>query len=310
MSLRYKQMTFMMLCLGLAASPAPAQVDASRCGGQGQAPCAVCTQAPSRLIQADAAAQCQGQPVAACDVGLVPNPERTQCGPLPQRQQRLERRSNPITVGEVVSPNPTLWVRPSDTETEFIVATSPPDDSWFYFTQFCSLMTLHWLREIADHQNLQQSFGFSQLPEPEQLDMAATLIQFTGEAEQIERAKKELGVNDVEKNASRFISAIELHQYPPGTLIWAGNDIHVVGLHVGQNGFELYDSNTGITTAHTTDQIAPEVIARGLNVFVVRQPTSGDGAGPIPGPSSPPPPKPSSPVPDPGSCDGWNGQDC
>jgi hypothetical protein len=314
MNLRRNRLILVGVWLGLAALPARAQVDAARCGGQGQVPCTVCAEAPSLPIADGAASRCERQAVRACDLGLISNPEKTRCEPIPP-QGRLVRRFGSDILGNIVTPNPTLWMRPSSSSFEYLVATEQPEDEaeWFSATQFCSLLTLHWLQEIRDSQNVRPSLAFGDLQEAEQLSMVQTLIDFTRADSanvQTERAVSQLqgfSMTDPQKKgeaARQVIDAIRLNQYPPGTLIWAGNDDHVVGFHVRQGGFDLYDSNLGTTTAHATERIRAEVDKRQLNVFVVRLP-----AGSQPGPSTPSP-KPSPPVPDPGGCGGWMGLNC
>ncbi|ADO69273.1 hypothetical protein [Stigmatella aurantiaca] len=268
-----------MLVVNLLAFTAWGGMDGSQCGGKGQAPCTVCGDAPSFIIAAEAAAQCKEPAEPMCEPGLVPNKEGNRCDEVPPPGGGLVRRGSDsnISVGKISTSNPTLWINIA-TFAAYIISTSHPggNDPWIPVNQFCSVLTLEWLRARNQGQP-PQPYGLSRFSAQEQIGMAQMLINYNSLNDQTTTAANVLGGTVVDRET--VINTLELNGYPEGTQIWAGNDVHVVGFYVRQGGIELYDSNTGDTTSFPTNRFRQEVEQRGLNSFVVREGVGGKKCG-------------------------------
>jgi len=163
-----------------------------------------------------------------------------------------------IEIGNVTSSNPTLWFSNVDNKERYMIASASPGSGWQSVTQFCSVLTVMWLHHPKG------SLSFNGATKKDQIKMARLLIKNWKPADQVTFAAKELGGASVDKATLQQ----EISKYGAKTKIWFGNNSHVLGAVVQNDGTILmYDSNNGGTSSLTTDQFIAN--AQRANVFVV-----------------------------------------
>ncbi|HEX7843370.1 MAG TPA: DUF4157 domain-containing protein [Kofleriaceae bacterium] len=194
-------------------------------------------------------------------------------GPV-QRAKDESNIKSEITVGNITSSNPALWVK-LDTpngKPEFKIATNTPDGFTTSVNQFCSILSVEWLKGGGKA----SPYGIENFTDPKKILMAQTLIGYKSMDDQIEYAKTQLnGKLQLLKNVE---DGVQNHKYAVDTKIWAGNDRHVVAIYIMSNDYyKLYDSNDGSTKELSRIGFGAKMGGLGCNSFVVAGLESKDG---------------------------------
>ncbi|WP_437623916.1 hypothetical protein [Sorangium sp. So ce1151] len=151
---------------------------------------------------------------------------------------------NRIKVGTITSPNPTLWINLltlGQDATDYTIATASPGRDWMAVNQFCSILSTRWLTGGPP-----PPYGITNFTDEQKIEMAKTLIGFASMDDQVHFAAHELDGD--QRSLEETANGVE-NGYPVGTQIWAGNDFHVVAVRLTNAAdYDLYDSNTGLTT--------------------------------------------------------------
>lgn len=186
--------------------------------------------------------------------------------------------ANNITIGTICTPNPGLYVN-MDTlgisPVEYLIQTPAPGFNWLYVNQFCSLLTTYWLNDP----NSPNVYGIQNLIDPVKVSSAQQLINLLSLDEQVAEAKNTIANATVVTSAAFNMAVVD---YPVGTKIWAGNNVHVVGFLItvagaagtGANGtYTAYDSNSGVAQLGLPlSGLAQLVTMMSYSSFVVGQP--------------------------------------
>jgi hypothetical protein len=176
--------------------------------------------------------------------------------------------ANTIKVGKISSTNPSLWLDLATLEPDsgqYEIATTSPAGNWLSVNQFCALLSIQWL--LSDRSA--SPYGIGNFSDPEKIAMARQLIGFSSLDDQVEKAETQLG--GTRRSLSVTASGVE-GTYPVGTQIWAGNDFHVLGIYlISPTEYQLYDSNTGLTTKQLRSTFRNTMELLRNTAFVVKE---------------------------------------
>ena len=199
-------------------------------------------------------------PVALC-LGLLglalvaPESRATHAGPT-------------VLVGAISTTNPHLFANLNKFGEEFQIATNQPAGDWTPVNQFCSLLSIKWLLAGAPA----GPYGISKFSKDQQIAMAKTLIAYNeGDGMLAQEAYAVAQLTGVKKTLSEATAGVkDATKYKAGTLIWAGNQAHVIAVHIKDDThFVLYDSNNGTTTTHARADFGTQMSHRHCTAFVV-----------------------------------------
>jgi hypothetical protein len=176
--------------------------------------------------------------------------------------------ANVITIGTISSTNPALWVELNTLEKDsvrYLIETSSPGDGWLFINQFCALLSIRWLHSDRSA----PSYGINNFSDPKKIEMAEQLIGFSSLDDQVRKAKEELG--GTSESLTETARGVE-GDYPVGTHIWAGSNFHVLGIYlVSSTDYQLYDSNTGLTTRQPRATFGKKMQSLHNTAFVVKK---------------------------------------
>jgi len=199
--------------------------------------------------------------------------------PISLKIQLGEKQDEPktqITIGHITTPNPTLWWDTSfpygpDLYVYEISTSQPSGEFWEPVNQFCSILSVEWLKARAFGENPDE-YKLQQFSDDRKTSMARDLINFNGTGDgmkaQEHYAESALGGESAsQKNVFEGMNPNSKDPYPQGTQIWAGSSGHVVAYYITSNEeYEYYDPNTGKSQTRKRSDFQNEYNA---NVFVV-----------------------------------------
>jgi len=167
------------------------------------------------------------------------------------------------TMGDLSWSNPVLYYDTTTAPYNYMVNSGDPGGSWSKIEQFCSLLSVYWLKAPKT------SLKFSDLSSKQQQEASETLSTMGGKGlqSQVSYAKKELG------GASKSLDDItsEIATYPTGTQFWFGSDAHVRAARIlGADAVQIYDSNDGGTETKSKTAFLGVLASGGVNTYVVR----------------------------------------
>lgn len=174
--------------------------------------------------------------------------------------------ANTITVGSITTPNPFLWVNPLTLGMPNVVYTiqsTMPAGDWLNVGQFCAVLSSAWLNN-AKHP---AQFDIRSFDDPGKIQLAQQVIAASNSlASQVTAAEQ--AIHGTYK--SKTLITNEFSAYRTGTKIWAGNNVHVIGIYIiSDTQMQVYDSNEGTTTTVLRGSFAQVLATYALNAFVV-----------------------------------------
>ncbi len=161
-------------------------------------------------------------------------------------------------------PNPWLWVAFAEPENLGAVSRGPPpiEGDWNQANQFCSILSVDWLLSGQPG-----TYGIANYSDEAVAAAANQLASFGSLKDQVLYAQGRLGAT----NALTVDEAVEaMAGAPPGVMIWAGSDEHVVaGAVIDSNSFAFYNSDSGEALAQPRSAFRGILEAFAINVVVM-----------------------------------------
>jgi hypothetical protein len=147
-----------------------------------------------------------------------------------------------IKIGKVTSANPALWLDlgslgpdPDNNRYEVSSAAPEPQEAWTYVNQFCTVLSTAWL----ERGGTPRRWVFEDLDD--KVSAARTVIGYESMQSQVEYAAKALG--GAQEDKSSVLKGFA--GYPADTMLWFGNNVHVVAAVKRSSHADYYDSNDG-----------------------------------------------------------------